>query len=181
MGTSKILWLLGFFPPTPIFFWNVIRLTLFNKFVCFILLCCREKAQKMSPMFNLEFLSQSEALKNIRHLVVVGENDSSEFKRQSKTYSQVSIIEFHTIWCFKCDVNDGCFIDRFRPWSKPTLQWTWRWSLRWITSISSRGFVTAITGSLDASSNCWSEQLEPFSFIPFIPSRFDSESTTPLL
>lgn len=51
----------------------------------------REKAQKMSPMFNLEFLSQSEALKNIRHLVVVGENDSSEFKRQSKTYSQALI------------------------------------------------------------------------------------------
>lgn len=47
-----------------------------------------EKAKQMSPMFNLDLLKQSPKLKTIRHLVVVGENDSAEFKRQSKTYSQ---------------------------------------------------------------------------------------------
>ena len=47
-------------------------------------------------MFNLDALRESqsesatELLKRIRHIVVVGENDSSEFKRQSRTYFQVN-------------------------------------------------------------------------------------------
>merc|ERR1712071_276142 len=53
-----------------------------------------ETAKKFSPMFNLDALRESqsesatELLKRIRHIVVVGENDSSEFKRQSRTYFQ---------------------------------------------------------------------------------------------
>ena len=40
-------------------------------------------------MFNLEFL-QLESVKNVQHVVVVGENDSSQFKQQTDNYSKVS-------------------------------------------------------------------------------------------
>ena len=48
-----------------------------------------DEAKVFSPLHQLHLLQQSENLRRIRQLVVVGEHDSNEFKRQTRDYTQV--------------------------------------------------------------------------------------------
>lgn len=50
-----------------------------------------DKAQSklFSPLHQLDYLRRTVSAKRIKQLVVVGEYDSNEFKRQTRAYSQV--------------------------------------------------------------------------------------------